>query len=1175
MDDKRRFALLAVVLAGTVVSSGLMIGARQAETGPVQVLVDVAEARLQDGWGRTAVESLSMYYSADASKSDVEMLAFRPSLLPVFDWGQEQIPPAVGGDLYDFYASGAGLDRVQNANDPAYAFTFTSRFQEPAGRTSMRTGAGYALSLDASQSRVVASDYQNWNEAGLGTASGIDAAGLENLFHTRSSYGGFGPSLTRYEQNIRDVRDSTRLSRKAWQTASSGPDPVSAVWSGRSLAYNSTLPSTLIPPPGVSGTLSLISQKLLGNYFAGAIEGQGGFVRTDAAVDVLGQWHFSYDPNLSGSSHVFRDDTGRVRFFRANPDLTNSVSQGFRYFRYDQWGRPTEFGVLLNVAKSTLADYGGWAREADLDAQLIGSNSCPVFTFSYDVDPVTGSLSAYDERRGGIVTRRYFTTAIADQPTDCPGRGEGDPISESLYQYDDLGRTQLLSEHRQSATANIYRTTGRSWPSGGLLGQLTFPDQNQSGAFITSGQGSMTGWPNILGRKTRLCGGADCSNVKYLDITGFDWASAPLTVAAGNGVSDFYSYDLRGNMLGKSSSMNGNVLFAESLRSMQIADSENPCPGSTNAPDFSAGLVIARYLSGNGLPQEDQGVWDCYSYDGALRLQATNRYQQAGASWQQTSSYDYSFDDNGNVESIAISGSDGGGSQTNLSRGGSDQIISAALASGDVTAAYEATYGSMTRVSSSAGAGYSLNLAVDPVLNLSVGQSVANIASGVTLLSAAIDYDANGLRASRTVNAGSEGSGSSTTEYWYGGGVHPLVIDRDGVTSRMIGKSVVEQMAAGNGVTRAYLYDDHGGSVRMITDDAGTVTQSLGYDGDWGSTRITGQDYAASYGTMASFYRYKGEEQEIFPLSTLEIDDSALARWLDELQLYHFPLRDYASGLAAFLQTDPFPSEDSPYAAFGADPANFGDDKGAMFEEDGDEGERIEQLLDQLLQNPQTEFDAQDRYRLRLRLSTVERGVQNLVDRSEALMDRITNVQRQVEQTQAALQIAREQQASYHAINLFSQHIREGRAQRIRAGERNQYIAIVRHTAEDLSNRRMSPLESRLSNRYLWLRHSDVSLQGARRAIDAERQDLENWLDIYQFPIGRMWDPDEAASEAEEDDDEEFFSLPSGSPVNSQGSFEDENSDNEALGPHDPASGSDRSRDRNREENGRDGRPED
>ncbi len=339
MNDKRRLTLLAIILVATVFGGGLLIEARQADDEPVQMLVDVTAGSLQDGWGETAVETLSMYYSADGSKSGVEMLAFRPSFLPLFDWANRTIPATVGGDLYSFYASGAGSDRVQFEEDPAYALRFRTRYQEPAGRLELAADAGYALGLGASQTRVVTSDYQNWQDAGVGTASGIDASALKNFFQTTSSYGGFGPSLTRYEQDIRDVRGSTGLSRKAWQTAS---DAVSDVWAGRSLAYNRVLPANLTPPPGVSGAMSRISQRLLGNYFAGAMEGQGGFIRTEASVDVLGQWHFRYDPNLAGSSHVFRDDAGRVRFFRGNADLSNETSQGFRYIKYDQWSRPSE-----------------------------------------------------------------------------------------------------------------------------------------------------------------------------------------------------------------------------------------------------------------------------------------------------------------------------------------------------------------------------------------------------------------------------------------------------------------------------------------------------------------------------------------------------------------------------------------------------------------------------------------------------------------------------------------------------------------------------------------------------------------------------------------------------------------------------------------------------------------
>jgi hypothetical protein len=53
----------------------------------------------------------------------------------------------------------------------------------------------------------------------------------------------------------------------------------------------------------------------------------------------------------------------------------------------------------------------------------------------------------------------------------------------------------------------------------------------------------------------------------------------------------------------------------------------------------------------------------------------------------------------------------------------------------------------------------------------------------------------------------------------------------------------------------------------MVADDQGAVSERLGYDGDFGLTRIAGQTYAASDDAMASFYRYQAQEQETFPMN--------------------------------------------------------------------------------------------------------------------------------------------------------------------------------------------------------------------------------------------------------------------------------------------------------------------
>jgi RHS repeat-associated protein len=192
-------------------------------------------------------------------------------------------------------------------------------------------------------------------------------------------------------------------------------------------------------------------------------------------------------------------------------------------------------------------------------------------------------------------------------------------------------------------------------------------------------------------------------------------------------------------------------------------------------------------------------------------------------------------------------------------------------------------------------------------------------------------YDPMGRRTSRTVTAVDEGSGSSLTEYWYGKSLMPLVIERDGKTYRMLAGLVIEERVDGKATTQYYPHSDYLSSVRVVTDASGSVIASLGYDGDRGSARIAGEDYVSSDDGMESFYRFQSQEAEIFPLIALNIQDSALENWLDELQLYHFPYRDYSAGLGAFLSHDPAQQSVSPYSAFGANPANITDPTGAVF----------------------------------------------------------------------------------------------------------------------------------------------------------------------------------------------------------------------------------------------------
>src|SRR5688572_13238801 len=146
------------------------------------------------------------------------------------------------------------------------------------------------------------------------------------------------------------------------------------------------------------------------------------------------------------------------------------------------------------------------------------------------------------------------------------------------------------------------------------------------------------------------------------------------------------------------------------------------------------------------------------------------------------------------------------GEQTvSFTRQGQDLLSAASFGSSeDLVFAYDASFGQMTRIGGSA---YSLSLASDPLLHLPLAQTILD-ASDRVLLTAAMTYEAGGLRASRTLSAG---AASSSTSYWYGGSLHPLVIERDGGTYRLIGKGVVEALT-GSQLTRSYAHADHLGS---------------------------------------------------------------------------------------------------------------------------------------------------------------------------------------------------------------------------------------------------------------------------------------------------------------------------------------------------------------------------
>jgi hypothetical protein len=121
-------------------------------------------------------------------------------------------------------------------------------------------------------------------------------------------------------------------------------------------------------------------------------------------------------------------------------------------------------------------------------------------------------------------------------------------------------------------------------------------------------------------------------------------------------------------------------------------------------------------------------------------------------------------------------------------------------------------------------------------------------------------------------SAGSAGEGRTSTSYWYGGSLHPLVVSRDGVDYRLIAKEVVERVEAGG---RSYLLADRLGSVRVVTNDRGQVGQSLGYD-DYGLTRIAGESSAAADAAVDSLSTYYAAQSGKIDVQMLDYRSSFL-----------------------------------------------------------------------------------------------------------------------------------------------------------------------------------------------------------------------------------------------------------------------------------------------------------
>ncbi|MFF6984350.1 RHS repeat-associated core domain-containing protein [Streptomyces sp. NPDC008343] len=926
-------------------------------------LVDTVITNAYDNWGRQAVTTLPISYEtgnevSEAATAGDKILSYR-SAMGVFTWKTGKLNS--DSAVYKFYDSGDGTDYITHSDDPAQALTYDSTTAEPAGRPGESAGAGAALGLDSD--KTTTASYQDWSSANLATELNADSA-TESEMVTSTEATTVGSGQTVVSQSVSDLTGANSIGRLSWKN--SGDTSWSDLTRANNTSYNST---TSTKPAGVT-SVSTISEIMAPNYFAGAkVSSPTSFVKRQGAVDLVGQWTYSQEPDISGASHVFRDDEGKVRFTLSTTGINASdSSDGAMYYVYDQLGRLTEIDALYNVHKSSLSDYAAAAR-LDSDPDIAGK-TCPLIKYSYDTDPTSGAPTGYGYQRGQLTKATvYVSTSMTStrKLTSCPDR----KTNTVSYAYDDLGRPTYTYETHGS-TGNG-RTTKTAYSYGGLVTTLTYPDQNTSTAMATTaGQTSVTYWADMMGQPVRLEAGTTyptSDTNTWWKILDSDWAGRITQAQRGDGYTETYSYDLRGNLTDKRlKNTSGTILAGEQLLFMRPetgSGSASPACGGTASADASnarEGQLLGRKLYGDHLSERDRDIWSCYSYDGAGRLTDSGRYDWDGDSWNGmhdwTTTTSNTFDANSNV-----TGRGRGATNLDPSTGdttiavdstatftrssGTNKLVHGSLRPTDTsgsTTTIDATHnsdGNLTKIKNTTSAKHEIEFYYDAFTGRVATQAARTGNPTVNEAIAYINYTPQGLRATRYVN----GTTTYTNEYWYGtSSLQPLVVTNDlhgdgaSATSRLIiytpgGNVTGTQTKTTSGNHNAYPFTDHTGSTLLLKSGATTNYLTQYSYSDWGvtaasttdSTDLTEETDISPSQSDFEIGGFQGQEQDTFSVST-----TSLATWLDQISLYHYPYREYLAGLAQFTSPDPARSSDSPYAAFAGDPINNIDPDGLM-----------------------------------------------------------------------------------------------------------------------------------------------------------------------------------------------------------------------------------------------------
>ena len=549
--------------------------------------------------------------------------------------------------------------------------------------------------------------------------------------------------------------------------------------------------------------------------------------------------------------YLVYDPAGRVV---AVQDGATRSSGKWLMTRYDNFGRQTNVYLSAAITRTELesqfasnpypAIYSNPGNTLVAEYQY-GKPVSAMFSFV----PESGYVSSSDRYRDSTGMKTY--EKMLDNTTI-----DGTLVYvERAFYYDYKGR--IIQTVEKNLNGGIDRTSFKYNFVGNILARQERVTPTSGGTETVKNTLYTYDQRGRLLTETTTLDGTAQGTASYA----YDDLGKLITRTGGNGMVEHTTYNLQGWTTGMSVCTGQTNIYSQQLRYY------NPQKGT---PPLYTGNISEWSVTQGGNPQSTFG----FSYDNLNRLTGTNRYVDAGTTDVTTyTEKNLTYDNNGNILTLGRYGADAGTPEDNFTYtyNGNKLMNLAGRNGGTALSGANYTYdgnGNMTH---------------DGRMNLDVTYDLFGMPQSVQqngTLKCAYTYLADGTKVMVQDNANS----SSSNGYLYLGS---MVFRKTGTSYAF------ESTDFGGGriinvnctLSPYYYTTDHLGSVRVIADASGNVTERNDYY-PFGKRMTTGNTYPT---TSSNRWKYNGKE----------VQTTGNVNWLD------YGAREYDEVIGRWTRPDP------------------------------------------------------------------------------------------------------------------------------------------------------------------------------------------------------------------------------------------------------------------------------